>query len=179
LVGLDLLNGGQRQLGRARIREGIALYLIRFIILALLALLGRDALAQPLDRLFYSPEERAMLDAQRQGAGAPGQTPAGNQVTLNGFVARSAGRTTIWLNQVPQYDGEQPQGIRASIRNSKGVAVRLPDSGRDATLKVGQTLDVASGTVREVYQRAPEAEKPADAKDEPRPPVPAKDEGSK
>ncbi|MDD5331079.1 MAG: hypothetical protein PHX38_13840, partial [Sulfuricella sp.] len=65
--------------------------------------------AEPIGRLFLSPDERAMLDRQRNDAGAA-STPAG-RITLNGFVRRSSGKTTAWLDQRPQNDDENPQGI--------------------------------------------------------------------
>lgn len=128
---------------------------MRYRSVILLLLLCHDASAEPLGRLFYTPEERQALEAQRQGGGLAPDAPAGNRVTLNGIVQRAGGKTTIWLNRVPRYQGEGMPGMPAAAGKNGQALVRLPDTGRAAVLKVGQTLDVSSGEIRDVYQRDP------------------------
>ena len=56
--------------------------------------------ATELGSLFHSPEERARLDRLRRGdAEAPVQAEGKARVT--GFVRRSDGRNTVWINGQP------------------------------------------------------------------------------
>jgi len=69
-------------------------------VIVLLVLLAQCALcgAQELGRLFFSPAERDALDARRSGKSS--STPAAAQapVRIDGYVLRSGGRPTVWVN---------------------------------------------------------------------------------
>ena len=129
----------------------------RLIFLLMIAFLPGHAVcagAEPLGRLFFSPDERAMLDRMRQKNGGSTVT-ATEQVTLNGIVRRSSGKTTAWINQVPQNENETPQGIAVQQgKTSKPSALLLLPSGRQVNLKAGQTFDTTKGKVREGYENA-------------------------
>ncbi|MHB9103110.1 MAG: hypothetical protein ACYC2E_16575 [Sulfuricella sp.] len=131
------------------------------VLLTALFLLGHTACAgaEPLGRLFFSPGERARLDQVRNGhasASAPaGQQASTEQITLNGIVRRSSGKTTTWINQVPQNENETPQGITVwQGQTSKPSALLLLPSGKKVNLKAGQTFDTTKGKVREGYEDA-------------------------
>jgi len=128
------------------------------------ALLGLAAPvgAEPLGKLFFSPDERANLDQARNGsasASAPAgqQPPVGQsspieQITLNGLVRRSSGKTTAWINRLPQNENENPQGVAVLKSAAKPSALlRLP-SGKQVQLKAGQTFNATGGKIREGYQ---------------------------
>ena len=68
---------------------------------ALLAAAG--AAASELATLFHSPEERARLDRLRRGeAPAAARAPeARRDPRITGFVKRSDGRSTVWIDGVP------------------------------------------------------------------------------
>ena len=105
-------------------------------------------------RLFFSPDERAMLDRLRQKSGGS-TVSATEEITLNGIVRRSSGKTTAWINQLPQHENETPQGI--TVRQgpaSKPSTLLLLPSGRQVNLKAGQTFDATKGKVRESYEGA-------------------------
>ncbi len=65
--------------------------------------------AQEFGRLFFTPEQRAALDARRKArvpdkpAAAP--TVASPTTRLDGYVVRSEGRSTIWVNGESLQDG--------------------------------------------------------------------------
>lgn len=116
--------------------------------------------AEPVGRLFSSPRERTALDQLRQKIGkgspaiiAPARQETADQITLDGFVKHSSGKTTTWINQVPQHGNENPQGISVPRANGKtpAIAMQLP-SGKKLNLKAGQTFDVTKGKVSEVYE---------------------------
>lgn len=131
----------------------------------------------PIGRLFSTPAERANLDRLRQTAkrGEPinlanklaneqtaPEVPViveelvREQFSLDGFVRRSSGKGTTWINQIPQNEDAVSQNIRVRQQLSKppAVSILLP-SGKRLKLKVGQTFDAVTGRVLEVYEPAP------------------------
>jgi hypothetical protein len=99
---------------------------------------ARPAAADDLGRLFFTPQQRQDLDRRRESnvQEKEPEVVIESTVTVNGHVARSSGKTTTWVNGVPQYDaytGRDP------------ARVHLPDG----TLKIGQTLDRARGEVKD------------------------------
>lgn len=138
------------------------------VVLALAVLAGAPARAQGVSfgRLFTTPAERLQLDSQRDGGqpGLPGAAglpampapvapapamaaaPPPAPVELNGVVSRSSGRSTVWLNQVPQTDASN------QLRADQSVQLRL-SSGRQLIMKPGQSFDPADGSVKEAAGR--------------------------
>ena len=87
--------------------------------------------AQELGTLFTTPDERARLDKLRRGepverAGVPGGF---GPRALTGFVQRSDGRTTVWIdgNPVPLATRGtpklDPKSVRAYSEDAGGVKV--------------------------------------------------------
>lgn len=69
---------------------------------AFLALAACCAGAADLGTLFHTPEERARLDKLRRGEPAAASTPGASRPrALTGFVQRSDGRTTVWIDGSP------------------------------------------------------------------------------
>ena len=111
----------------------------------ILFLVMQACAAQELGRLFFTPEERAVLDARRRARvpDKPAATPLVISPTtrLDGYVRRSDGRSTVWVNgdtaddSAPQADGRVPLPV---------------DSGARVRLKPGQVLDRNSGEVSDV-----------------------------
>ena len=66
--------------------------------------------------------------------------PPPEPLTVNGFVRRSGGKSTVWLNQQAQ------EGKRVTTKN--GVVITLP-SGRKVTVKPGQSIDMNDGRIIE------------------------------
>jgi len=98
------------------------------------------AAADELGRLFYTPQQRQDLDRRRASNVQEKEAVViESSVTVNGQVARSSGKTTTWVNGVPQYDtysGRDPARVRLE----------------DGTLKIGETLDRARGEVKDGLQ---------------------------
>lgn len=97
---------------------------------------ARPAAADDLGRLFFTPQQRQELDRRRASNVQEKEVVIESAVTVSGQVSRSSGKTTTWVNGVPQYDtysGRDP------------ARVHLPDG----TLKIGQTLDRARGEVKD------------------------------
>ena len=98
--------------------------------------------AEDLGRLFFTPQQRQELDRRRASNAQEALVSRDSTLTLNGFISRSGGRTTTWLNGVPQED---------SHRSADPAQVKIqPGEGEpEITLKVGQTLDRARGETRD------------------------------
>lgn len=120
--------------------------MMRALVLFLAILLSENATAQQLGRLFFTDEQRAALDARRRARvpDKPSAAPvvASPTTRLDGFVRRSGGPSTVWVN------GEQlPENVRPGERS---VSVPVGDSGTRVELRPGQVLDRGSGEVRDV-----------------------------
>jgi hypothetical protein len=140
-----------------------------FIQAALLVVLAGFATPSPgasLGRLFFTPDERANLDRAREvsGIAAPESAPTeqAGSVTLNGIVKRSNGKTTIWVNQTVQHETDIPPSSKKLAGKSQvaDFPVLVQKTGKTVTLKVGQTLEIDSGVIREGYRPAPRKEPP-------------------
>jgi len=109
-----------------------------------------------LGRLFYTPEQRARMDVARQHERSikideEESTPPPVNIHLNGVITRSDGRSTVWINNRIQNDTSQV----AAVGKGGEVRVVAPDAQRTIRLKVGQSIDMSSGEVEEVYRRTP------------------------
>jgi hypothetical protein len=107
--------------------------------------------AQELGRLFFTPEQRAALDARRKARvpDKPAATPqAESPITrIQGAVQRSGGRSTVWVN------GEAiPEGSPGGAQSHSSGRVTLPagEGAQRYDLRVGESLDRGSGEVKDV-----------------------------
>ena len=92
------------------------------------------AVEEPLGRLFFTPSQRQDLDRRRQLNIQEAIVVNENRFTLNGQVSRSSGKSTTWVNGVPQHDAYQPA-------DPANVQVRTGENEPRVPLKVGQTVD--------------------------------------
>jgi hypothetical protein len=99
------------------------------------------ATAQDLGRIFFTPQQRQDLDRRRNlNVTAPDEVVVESLVTVNGRVTRSSGKTTTWINGVPQYD---------TYRGRTPDRVGVESSDALVGVKVGETLDRSKGEVRD------------------------------
>lgn len=146
---------------------------------ALAALVALSAVVAPvhatdLGRLFLTPAERAALDRARLGADVPEPTPPVEApapldlvvdeviedlepVRVDGFVRRSGGPATVWVNGTDSYQGNLGEhGLDADDLRVDEARVRLPvpATGEVVSLKPGQAWDPNARRVTEPYERA-------------------------
>ena len=115
-----------------------------------------NAQAQELGRLFFTPEQRAALDARRK-ARVPDK-PAAVPVTespvtrVNGAVQRSGGKSTVWVNGETIPEDTHADGARAAPRGQAPGRVSIPagEGSQRYDLRVGESVDRGSGEVRDV-----------------------------
>jgi len=116
----------------------------------LLALATASPLAvatEELGRLFFTPEQRRTLDARRKARvpDKPAAVAPSPRLRLDGYVKRSGGKSTVWVNSEPV---ESPAHLPES--SEAPVAVSTGDGARPARLKPGETLDRGNGDVSDV-----------------------------
>lgn len=120
-------------------------------VLATALLAAGAASAQELGRLFFTPEQRAALDARRKARLPDKPTVQRESPTtrVDGYVARSSGRSTVWVDGEPLADGAQPEGLRVQRAREPGkVNVTFGEQSRRIEMRVGETLDRSSGDVK-------------------------------
>lgn len=114
----------------------------RLFLLAVAYLACGEAAAEPLGRLFFTPERRAVLERQRQMNVQKVQTLEGSVMSLDGIVTRSSGKSTIWVNQRPQHENASRTGVTATVATkSPERAVLAPTDEQAASLRVGESIN--------------------------------------
>lgn len=103
--------------------------------LLLLTLLGAlpIAKAEELGRLFYTPQQRTLLDTQ-QISGQSVEVGAPSYIVVNGVVQKRGGNRIVWINGAPQAAG------KSNERTPATVPVTVPGKTQPVQLKVGQRL---------------------------------------
>ena len=103
---------------------------------------GQVAAQENLGRLFFTEQQRQDLDRRRQANIREAAVVVESSVTVNGQVSRSSGRSTTWINGVPQESARRP---------SDPARVTLPggEGAPSVSVKVGQTLDKVRGEIRD------------------------------
>lgn len=104
------------------------------------------AFAEPLGRLFFTPERRAALDRQRQMNVLDYQSQALESLNLsvNGVVTGSSGKVTTWVNGIPQQDASLT-GVRVEPdRKIPGKTTVLIGEEAPVSIKVGETINRAT-----------------------------------
>lgn len=138
------------------------------------SLAGWSYAAEPLGRLFFTPAQRAQLDtarSQKSRAMLPSDTeaaPLPETITYSGMVRRNDGKSTVWLNNRAINDRQPTEGVPAvgSVRPDGRIILEPPQGGPRTELKVGQSLEIVSGTIDEPYARRATSPK-AEAKPKP------------
>ena len=130
---------------------------VAVLLLGGLALLpSAPARAQELGRLFFTPDQRAALDARRKARvpDKPAAVPQAEQpvTRVDGAVRRSDGRSTVWVNGEAVPENPRADGARLQTRGAKAGSVSIPlgEGGQRYELRAGETLDRGTGEVRDV-----------------------------
>ena len=115
-----------------------------------------SAQAQELGRLFFTPDQRAALDARRK-ARVPDKPAATPQVEspvtrVNGAVQRSGGKSTVWVNgeAIPESSAPGSAQLRPRGPNAGRVSIPTGEGVQQFDLRVGESLDRGSGQVKDV-----------------------------
>ena len=159
----------------------LKLYKMRLSLLAglLMSILTLQAQAETtgqFGRLFTKPSERTNLNVLRQSQQLKVVTPQDkpdpedgaeaesvalpNPVTLQGYVKRSDGASTLWINkQAVQEDSSvddvkigrlNQQGFSKKGASVEGVDVKIPANGKKIHLKAGQMYEPETNQIIEL-----------------------------
>lgn len=113
---------------------------------------------QALGRLFYTPQQRAALDANVRQAPDTPEKPIvlPPTVTLGGIVTRSDGERTVWVDGRAYHRGN-PNNIRVITDPQDPGRAEIGVKGIRArrSVRVGQSLEPVSGTTFERYEARP------------------------
>lgn len=115
------------------------------------------AQAQEMGRVFFTPEQRNALDARRRARipdKAAATTIESPLTSVDGYVSRGSGKSTVWINGEAMSEGSQPEGVRVFPRRNDAsrVTVGIGEAELQVDLKVGQSFDRATGEVRDPLQ---------------------------
>lgn len=94
-------------------------------------LLATPASAEELGRLFFTPQQRALL---KQGQQLNIDKPVIESLTVSGIVQKHGGERTVWINGVPQIAGKSDE------RAPESVPVAIPGQAQPTRLKVGEKV---------------------------------------
>ena len=93
--------------------------------------------AEELGRLFFTPQQRAMLERGQQ---PDADNPAGSieSLTVSGIVQKDGGERTVWINGVPQIAG------KSDSLSPESVPVAVPGQAQPVKIKVGQKVQLSN-----------------------------------
>ena len=120
--------------------------------LSLLFLFAPCAQAQEIGRLFFTPQQRADLDARRKARvpDKPAAAVVASPVTrLDGYVQRSSGPSTVWINGESLTEGS-PDAPRIDRGPGGSVSIGVGEGGGRVRMKPGESLDRGNGEVHDV-----------------------------
>jgi|KBSMisStandDraft_5_1062788.scaffolds.fasta_scaffold00961_9 hypothetical protein len=140
----------------------------RVVAISVFGLAACVASAAELGRMFFTPAQRNTLDVARkqnvrveiEPSNEPPPARLPQNVSVSGVIRRSDGKNTIWVNNRAVTE-QQTSDLEAKVATSdNSVLVRVPESGRSVDVKVGQTIEMLSGSIQETYIRRPPPAKP-------------------
>ncbi len=146
------------------------------LLISCLPIFAMAAEPSSLGRLFLTPSERAALDVIRQNSHPPEKIVTPNNVnddeegiadvmappvvSVQGYVKRSDGKGTVWINGQPVQEKSASKDfeVRRLQGNTNDVQIKLPSTGQTIKLKAGQSYDPANGKVGSLREITPQPE---------------------
>ena len=113
--------------------------------------------AEPIGRIFYTPEQREQLNTLRSQKTVAIQVrdePVPEFVTYKGIVRRSDGKATVWVNNEALSEAElrDKQSIVGRVDRNGQILLQTPQAATgQLQLKVGQSAELLSGRIDEPY----------------------------
>lgn len=138
------------------------------LLLSLMQAQVRAEGAEDFGRLFSRPNERSNLDVMRQnqklkvvapepvdsGTEAPAPIALPDPITLQGYVKRSDGTSTVWINNQPVQEGSTVNNVNIGRLNESAkqgtLDVKIPANGKHIRLKAGQVYEPETNQIKEL-----------------------------
>jgi len=105
---------------------------IKIFLLAFGSIAATFCRAEPMGRLFFTPEQRAQLEYAHLHDNDTGNNA--RALTVNGIVQKHGGKRTAWINGVPQQAGNSDE------RSPDSLQVAVPGLSKPVKVKVGQKV---------------------------------------
>jgi hypothetical protein len=106
---------------------------MKYWICGVLLVCSAQSQADSLGRLFFTPQQRARLESQRENhSGATGQ--AASVLMISGVVQKDQGMRTVWINGVAHSTGS------SSGQDPEIVRVEVPGKAQSVPVRVGQKI---------------------------------------
>ena len=136
--------------------------------------------AEPIGRLFSSPNERSNLDYLRQTKKvnvpavineapverieqiAPAPVVLPDAINLQGYVKRNDGKQgTVWINDKAVSENSSNKEVQVGHLNNSNnqVPIKLTANGKQLKLKAGQVYTPKTNKIREARSRAANVER--------------------
>jgi hypothetical protein len=118
----------------------------------LLLAIALPAAGQELGRLFFTPDQRDQLDARRKARvpDKPAAPVVASPTTrLDGYVKRSGGPSTVFINGEPTPEASSDAGRIGAAPDGR-TPIAVGEGGGRRALKPGEVLDRGTGEVRDV-----------------------------
>ena len=107
--------------------------------------------APELGRLFFTAAERERLEQDRGRVPDKPNPDTPQSVSVSGLIARSGQPSLPVINGKVIFPGDNPSGLR--IRGSADGRVTItPPDGPGRVAKPGQSVDLATGEIREMFE---------------------------
>jgi hypothetical protein len=107
--------------------------------------------APELGRLFFTAAERDRLEQDRGRVPDRPNPDTPRSVSVSGLIARSGQPSLPVINGKVVFPGDNPSGLRIRGSADGRVAITPPD-GPDRVAKPGQSVDLATGEIREKFE---------------------------
>lgn len=126
---------------------------MRTFLATVLLVIAIPCAGQELGRLFFTPDQREALDARRKARvpDKPAAPTVQSPITrLDGYVKRSGGRSTVFVNGEPLVEGTAEAPLVDPDRRGGRVRVPAGEGGARVELRPGEAIDHGTGQVRDV-----------------------------
>lgn len=107
--------------------------------------------APELGRLFFTAAERERLEQDRGRMPDKPNPDVPQSVSVNGLIARSGQPSLPVINGKVVFPGDNPSGLRIRGGADGRVTITPPD-GPGRVAKPGQSVDLATGEIREMFE---------------------------
>lgn len=113
--------------------------------------------AEQLGRLFFTPEQRALLErGQQPDTGKPENI---GSIAVGGVVQKHGGERTVWINGVPQVAGKGDE------KAPESVPVTLPGKSQPVRVKVGQKVLLDNPSLHKPAENKPSRQTSSESDD--------------
>ena len=110
---------------------------------------------QSLGKLFTTPAERRVIDADKSGDMQQSTTRniTPSNIKVNGLVIRSKGKNAVWVNGNQSKENQTIDGVKVLSKSvtNKNISIPVLVDGKSIRVKPGQSWSEETGSVVDSY----------------------------